>query len=106
MSWDLRTPRYQLYQPPGEPPRIKPGWLILGGLAIFLVLCCCCSAIGLLWWRGDLKPPSLPALPNLGGARSTSSASTTRTPTLVPDKPIPLRTRVVSENGLEVTVVN
>jgi hypothetical protein len=103
-SKDLRTPRYQ-YQSQTEPRRIKPGWFILGGLAIVLVLCCCLGAAVLLYMNRDsLK---LPGLPSFGGTPSSSSARTaTRTPTPNPDKPIALRTRAVAENGLEITVVN
>lgn len=104
-SKDLRSPRYQ-YQSQGEPRRIKPGWLILGGLAIVLLLCCCLGALGITYWQGWFS--KLPGLPSFGGtpSSSSSSGSATRTPTLNPDKPIPLRTRAVAENGLEVTVVN
>ncbi len=105
-SKDLRSPTRYRIQSPDEPRRIKPGWLILGGLAIVLILCCCLGAVVLLYMNRDsLK---LPGLPSSGGTPSSSSTSraTTRTPTLNPDKPIALRTRALAENGLEVTVVN
>ncbi len=103
-SKDLRTPRYQ-YPSQTEPRRIKPGWFILGGLAIVLILCCCLGVLGLGWWQGWFS--KLPGLPSFRSTPSSSSAgSTTRTPTPDPDKPIPLRTRAVAESGLEITVVN
>ncbi len=103
-SKDLRSPRYQ-FQSQVEPRRIKPGWLILGGLAIVLILCCCLAALGIAWWQGWYS--KLPGLGSPGsGTPSSASASSTKTPIPNPDKPISLRTRAVAESGLEITVVN
>ena len=100
-SRDLRSRRYQPYQAQEE-RRIKPGWYILGGLALVFVFCCCCSFLGIAYWQGWFsKLPSLPSLPRL-----PSTASATRTPTPDPDKPVAMRTRAVGDNGLEVTVLN
>lgn len=101
-SKDLRSRRYQPYQPQEE-RRIKPGWFILGGLALLLVFCCCCAFLGIAYTQGWFsKLPSLPALPG-----SSSTGSATRTPTAAdPDKPVAMRTRMVGDNGLEVTVLN
>jgi uncharacterized protein DUF4352 len=102
-SKDLRTPRYQ-FQSQTEARRIKPGWFILGGLAIVLILCCCVGSLGLVWQQGWLSRLPLTSF----GSRPTasSSGSTTKTPTPNPDVPVPLRTRAVAESGLEITVVS
>lgn len=100
-SRDLRSRRYQPYPAQSE-RRIKPGWYILGGIALLLVLCCCCIGVVVLYnYRGALKIPSLPSLPSL-----PSTASATRTPTPDPDKPVGMRTRTPGDSGLEITVVN
>ena len=98
-SKDLRSRRYQPYQPQAE-RRIKPGWYLLGALALLLIFCCCCSALGIAWWQGWFsRLPSLPSLP--------AAAAATRTPTAPdPTKPVPMRIRSVGDSGLEVTVVN
>ncbi len=107
-SKDLRSRRYQTYQPNTEPRQIKPGWFVLGGLALVLIFCCCCGGLAFAYWQGWFSNlPSLPGLPNVGGSTpSSSSATTTKTPISNPDKPVPLRTRSVGDSGLEVTAVN
>ena len=103
-SKDLRSRRYQPYSPQ-EKRRIKPGWYILGGLAVVLVFCCCCSIIGLVYFNvGGLRDRVSSLVPS---SSSSTSGSTTRTPTAAdPDKPVAMRTRMVGDNGLEVTVLN
>jgi len=98
-SKDLRSRRYQPYAPQEE-RRIKPGWYILGALALILILCCCCVGLIVAYnYRDSLKLPGLPSLPS-----TASSAAKTATPD--PNKPIPMQTRAVGDNGLEVTVLN
>jgi hypothetical protein len=108
-SRDLRSRRYQPYQTQAE-RRIKPGWFIVGGLVLLILMCCCCSFLGLAWQQGWFsKLPSLPSLPALPGASKTTAASSTKVPagaTPDPDKPVPMQTRSVGDNGLEVTVLN
>jgi hypothetical protein len=98
-SKDLRSRRYQPYQPHEERRGIKPGWLILGGLALLLVVCCCLSLVIALW-QGWIRNPLSSSNP------PPASASATKTPAPDPDKPVPMRTRAVGDNGLEVTVLN
>lgn len=103
-SRDLRSPtRYQI-QTPNEPRRIKPGWLILGGLAVVLLLCCCLGVFGIAYWQGWFS--KLPGLPSFGVTPTSSARTPSRTPTPNVDKPVPLGTRAVAENGLEITVLN
>lgn len=101
-SKDLRPRRYQSYQPKAE-RRIKPGWFILGGLVVILIFCCCCAiGIAAYVYRDNLK---IPSFPNPVG--SLTSPGATRTPAAPdPDKPVPMRTRMVGDNGLEATVLN
>jgi hypothetical protein len=106
---NLPSRRYQPYQPVEERRGIKPGWFIVGGVALLILMCCCCSFLGLAWQQGWFsKMPSLPALPALPGS-SRPATSATKTPggaATDPDKPVPMQTRAVGDNGLEVTVLN
>lgn len=107
-SKDLRSPRYQTYQPLNSRRTIKPGWFIVGGIAILLILCCCCSFLALGWQQGWFsKMPSLPSLPSgpsLPG--SSASGSATKTAPVDPNKPVAMQTRALGDNGLEVTVLS
>lgn len=74
--------------------RAPPGLYIVGGLGVLLLCCVCGLVIGLgLQLRGAslLKP--------------LTSAFAGATPTPDPKMPVPLRSRVLGENGLELTVI-
>jgi hypothetical protein len=80
------------YSQPRSGRRIPPGYFIVGGIALLMLLCCCCAG--------------LVAVFQFGGGTSMFSSLTGPTPTPTVDKsaPVPLKTKAVADNGLELTV--
>ena len=77
------------YSQPRTARRIPPGYLIGGGIVLVLLLCCCCAGVlALVKFRDDL--------PIVGGPSPT--------PTVDKNARVPLKTKAVADNGLELTV--
>ncbi|MDE3089848.1 MAG: DUF4352 domain-containing protein [Chloroflexota bacterium] len=71
--------------------RIPPGYFVIGAVALIVALCCCCAGAAVLVLNRD-------KLPAVGGPAPT--------PTLDKNAPVPLGTKAVADNGLELTVLN
>jgi hypothetical protein len=95
-----RESRYRNFASPIPSPqprggrRIPPGYLIIGGIVLILLLCCCCGALiaGIKISGVDVTQP----LASLTGPSPT--------PTVDKSAPVPLKTKAVADNGLELTV--
>ena len=79
------------YYQPRAGRRIPPGYLIIGAIALIVLLCCCCAGLVLLV-RGQ------------GGSFASSLTGPSPTPTIDKSAPVPLKTRALMDNGLEMTV--
>ncbi|MCL4488391.1 MAG: DUF4352 domain-containing protein [Chloroflexi bacterium] len=76
----------------GGERRVKPGYILIAVAVLLILLCCCCLfAIVLLGPVGGLSK-----LQSLGGP--------TVTPTVNVNAPVPLNTKALAANGLELTV--
>jgi hypothetical protein len=77
--------------------RIPPGYIIIGCVVAFVLMCCCCAALLLVFqvWGGT------DALQK----QVSEFTGPTPTPTLDKNAPVPLRTKGVADNGLEMTVL-
>lgn len=73
---------------------LRPGWFILGGIGVLLV---CCICVGLLI---GVRLSGVP-IPN-----PLSSAFAGATPTTDKTAPVPLKSKGLGENGLELTVTS
>jgi hypothetical protein len=71
--------------------RIPPGYLIVGGIVVLMLVCCCCIGLALLFFGP-------------GGSMLSSLTGPTPTPTVDKNAPVPLKTKAVADNGLELTV--
>ncbi len=81
------------YYQPRTGRRIPPGYLIIGAIAVILILCCCCASLAVLF----LGP---------GGSFVSSLGGPSPTPTIDKNAPVPLKTKAVMDNGLELTVTS
>jgi Domain of unknown function (DUF4352) len=79
------------YYQPRTSRRIPPGYLLIGAIAVILILCCCCAGLAVVW----LGP---------GGSFVSSLTGPSPTPTIDKNAPVPLKTKALMNNGLEMTV--
>jgi Domain of unknown function (DUF4352) len=81
------------YYQPRTSRRIPPGYLVIGAIAVILILCCCCA--GLAWTISPWGP---------GSSMVSSLMGPSPTPTIDKNAPVPLKTKALMDNGLELTV--
>jgi hypothetical protein len=79
------------YAQPRGGRRIPPGYLIIGAIVLILVLCCCCAGLAVL-------------IGGPGGSLVSSLTGPSPTPTIDKSAPVPLKTKALMDNGLELTV--
>lgn len=80
--------------PPRGGRRIPPGYFIIGAIALIVLLCCCCAGLAVLVLNRD----NLPGISSLTGPSPT--------PTVDQNAPVPLKTKAVADNGVELTVLS
>lgn len=73
--------------------RIPPGYIVIGAVVFLVLLCCCCAGLAVLVLNRD----NLPSISSLTGPSPT--------PTVDKNAPVPLKTKAVADNGVELTVL-